>query len=99
MAVWRYSHCNHKLLPDDLRLNFALAIGVLRLAPYERKPARIGSTGKPRFMRATRAEKLALGAELRQKLAPVFANITLALEARHEAERKRVADLRTPFDA
>ncbi len=97
-AVWRYTQCRPRPLPDDVRLTFQLANAALRLAPRELKKTYIynGQVTR-RYVSISRADREAAGKFIRGKLAVLLHHIATAPEqAAIAAEAERQA-LLTPL--
>jgi hypothetical protein len=105
-AVWVYAARQPKRLPHDTRLDYALALACLRLAPREQRPAHYAGpssilrkrTGHG-YRRHTGKARREIGEQLRQKLAAFFVNLNEALNQREQERRDALAALRTPFTA
>ncbi len=93
IAVWMFSHRHHAALPSDQRLTRALALANLNLLKRVTRDAPAGKY----YPRLNAVAKRELGPVLRQYLAPLFANVVVALEQRHEIQQAVHAALRTPF--
>jgi hypothetical protein len=96
-AVWLLSYYQPGVLPDDLRLTYALANAVFRLRPLDSR--KLWVNGKPHVStRPPGALPLALlGSRLRGGLAPFFVNVTQALDAEQQTKAQGARDLRAPF--
>jgi hypothetical protein len=105
-AVWAYAARQPKRLPDDVRLNYAMALACLRLAPRERRPMRgraqgdtLGKRSEHSYCRHGGKARREIGAQLRSKLAAFFVNLNDALNHREQERRNALSALRTPFTA
>jgi hypothetical protein len=93
LAVWMFSHRYHSRLPSDQRLTRALSLACLNLLKRVTRDAPAGKY----YPRLNAVAKRELGPVLRQYLAPLFANVVIALEQRHEIEQAVHRAIRTPL--
>lgn len=94
MAVWIYSWRNPHSLPDDIRLDRAMAIACLRLVPRDKQKT---LTGQRSYRRHDSASRRELGTEIRQHLSPFFASVSIALEKQSKAKQQAFSALRLPL--
>jgi hypothetical protein len=96
MAVWLHSARNPSILPDDLRLTYAMSLAILALAPKTTKPSP-GSPGKTYQQRPSAAARRETGEHLRRGLAPFFVNLLSTFRHVEKAAVNRHAALQIPF--
>jgi hypothetical protein len=93
-AVFVYAQHNPHRLPDDARLDFAMAHAAMQLSPRALKTT---GSGKTRADPPRPGDVKALGGYLRQVLIPFLVNVRQALAERIEQERSLVEQLREPL--
>ena len=100
VAVQLLSHYDSRTLPDDDRLTFAMANAVLRSRPYEYRHIGLGTTSKPkrRVYRVGATVRRELGTLIRDKLAPLLANLSSYVEQEFRQRCEEAQKIRTPFD-
>jgi hypothetical protein len=86
LSTWLYSNRRPSLLPDDIRLTFAIARAVLGLAPREKK--KVHKNGKEHFYyrKLSYSSQKALGAYIRESLAVLAVNVFQALHRKLQRE-------------
>lgn len=94
-AVWLYSERNPSQLPDDIRLDYAMARNAARLAGFHRKA--YGTNVSQLHPRGT--ELRAAGDRIRQLLSRFFVNLVAALKAKADQAKATRQDLATPFNS
>lgn len=96
-SVFLFSRWQPRQLPDDERLTFALATGVLGKVPQEKRYGH--KNGKP-YYRGVPLRKVAkreIGSRIRLHLAPLLLNVALGIEAEREAQQREALALHQPF--
>ena len=85
-------------LSDDVRLDFAIGSRVLALAPLDKRHGGMRG-GRPRIYSAAigKVARRTVGNRIRSRLAALFTNMVIALEAQELADRQRRKDLEAPF--
>ncbi len=89
-AVWL--HVDRYQKPDDMRLDFALAVAMLRLAPRDFVKGYQYPSGERRYYRdAGHTDRAAIGDHLRSGLARLFVRIVVACREREERAQQQHA--------
>ncbi len=109
-SCWVYSRWNPGRLPDDVRLTFALALCVFRVAPPKRagvrwRAERVGKAGgktaygyrQPNYQCIPTTARRDAGELIRARLGLFLMNVTAALEAEDTAENNVRKALATGF--
>lgn len=97
-AIFTYSRRNTHRLPDDQRLDFALANNLLRLAPREER-SRYTFRGYVcrRYVSAPKDERQKIGQAIRETLGLYLLNVSTALDERARARAIARLSLVAPF--
>lgn len=95
-SIWVYSQRNHKQLPDDNRLTYAISLAVLRLAPRDRITSP-GAKQRTQYRRHTGCVRRQLGAHLRRHLAVFVVNLVDGLDRKEIERRQALSALHRPF--
>jgi hypothetical protein len=100
LGVWLLSFHHPRILPDDVRLTYALAQAVLRMRPlavatshYDYETDTVDNRHRPIPGLACGL----LGRRIRTELAPFLGNVTAALEAEHRRTAEQAMALREPI--
>lgn len=91
-AVWL--HVDRYQKPDDVRLDFSLALAMLRLAPRDFVRGYQYPSGERRYYRdAGHGDRAAIGDYLRSSLAPLFVRVVVACREREaRAQQQHAAE-------
>jgi hypothetical protein len=95
-ALWLWSSRNPALLPDDIRLEFAIGAAVLRLAPLERTVS--WRSGRSYSVSAKTGDRRDLGHLIRNQLGPLLHNLTLTIHREEEQRRSMAQALALPLN-
>lgn len=98
VAVWLYSRRNPWLLPDGLRLTYAIGHAVLRLAPKEQRTVWRDGTAGVYSKRIASSHRRIIGERIRLTLVRLMVGIELGLAAQANAHKTFEQSLATPFD-
>ena len=97
MSIWLYAYRRPGAIPHDARLDFSLALSLLRLAPEEKKVAwangEMRQHGKHIGYRARRD----VGVNLRQTLYILAKNMVESINREEEKENNLKIDLAKSF--
>jgi hypothetical protein len=97
-ALWLYSDRNPRTLPDDVRLDYAMAVAVLHLAPTRTNwRDENGKYREMRFAVPSATERKELASFLRRTFGPLFGNIAAGIAAEIDLKRRKVNSLYEPF--
>ena len=96
-ALFLYSRNRPAALPDDVRLDWAVGIRVLTLAPRQRRFGRLH--GKPRHYSKDigKVARRSVGQRIRLTLAPLFTNIVRGIDEEQAEQQREVLSLHQPF--
>lgn len=95
-AVWLWSDRHPGLLPDDIRLDFATAAAVLRLAPLDRTSS--WRTGKAYSVAPHTGDRRDLGKLIRSQLGVLLRNFVHTIHREEEQRRAMAQSLALPLD-
>lgn len=93
-AVWLFSYRYPHILPNDVRLDRAVAIACIRLVPRDKQ---VTLRGIRKYRKHDAASRRELGTEMREYLAPFFVNIKAAADQQWHAKNQALSGLRIPL--
>lgn len=98
MALWLFAYRRPGTIPHDARLDFALALAVLRLAPEEKKVTWRDGEAKSHGKHLGYKVRKEVGVAIRQTLYLLAKNMVEAINREVDREDKLKLDLMRAFE-